>query len=243
MTTPQTAERPFFRSFDRAALAEGRAVVVEDGADNGVVFVSNGQVVPNQTLVVVDPETRAEVEDGTIGELWAHGQNMAAGYLNRPEETAATFANTLASRLPEGSHAGTAPDEGWMATGDLGTIVDGHTYITGRLKDLIVIAGRNHYPQDIEVTVGQATDHVNPVAIAAFSVEGDDVEKLIILAERADNADPAGDDTAIETIRGAVNAAHGVAPADIRILGAGEIARSSSAKIARRVARKNYLEQ
>ncbi|PFG27830.1 FadD32-like long-chain-fatty-acid--AMP ligase [Corynebacterium renale] len=243
VTTPQTAERPFFRSFDRAALAEGRAVVVEDGADNGVVFVSNGQVVPNQTLVVVDPETRAEVEDGTIGELWAHGQNMAAGYLNRPEETAATFANTLASRLPEGSHAGTAPDEGWMATGDLGTIVDGHTYITGRLKDLIVIAGRNHYPQDIEVTVGQATDHVNPVAIAAFSVEGDDVEKLIILAERADNADPAGDDTAIETIRGAVNAAHGVAPADIRILGAGEIARSSSAKIARRVARKNYLEQ
>lgn len=243
VTTPQTPERPLFRTFDRDALAEGRAVVVADGAENGVVFVSNGQVVPNQTLAIVDPGTRTEVADGTIGELWAHGQNMAAGYLNRPEETAATFANTLASRLPEGSHAGTAPDEGWMATGDLGTIVDGHTYITGRLKDLIVIAGRNHYPQDIEVTVAEATDHVNPVAVAAFSVEGEDVEKLVILAERADNADASGDDTAIETIRGAVNAAHGVAPADIRIVGAGEIARSSSAKIARRVARKNYLEQ
>lgn len=243
VTTPQNPERPVISRFDRDALGEGRVEFVDRDAENGVTFISNGQVVEPQRLVIVDPETRTEVADGTIGELWTHGENAAAGYLDRPEDTAATFNNTLAGRIDEGGHAADAPDEGWMATGDLGAIVDGEVYITGRLKDLIVVAGRNHYPQDIEYTVGAATDQVNSDAVAAFSVPGDDVEELIVLAERADDADPAGDAAAVDAIRAAVSHTHGVAPTEVRVQDPGTIARSSSAKIARRVAAKRYLAE
>lgn len=77
---------------------------------------------PHQHLAIVDPETRAEVKDGVIGEIWVHGPNMATGYLNRPEETAATFRNTLGERQQDGL----PEDDYWMATGDLATIVDGN---------------------------------------------------------------------------------------------------------------------
>ncbi|WPF66016.1 MULTISPECIES: FadD32-like long-chain-fatty-acid--AMP ligase [unclassified Corynebacterium] len=241
VSTPQTEERPVIAYFDREALSEGRAQKVEKGHPAAVPLISNGQSVAPQRLAVVNPETRQEVPDGTIGELWNHGEHMAAGYLNRPEETAETFANTLAGRLAEGSRAAGAPDEGWLATGDLGAIIDDEVFITGRLKDLIVIAGRNHYPQDIEFTVGQATEQVEPTAIAAFSIPGEDVEHLVILAERVEGAAEDGDAEAIQAIRTAVSAAHGVTPKDVQILAAGSIARTSSAKIARRVARKHYL--
>lgn len=243
VTTPQTPNRPVFAHFDRDALAEGRAEQVAADSGNAVTFASNGQVVRPQHLTLVDPETRTEVADGVVGEIWAHGQNMAAGYLDREEDTTETFKNTLAGRLSEGSRAEGAPDTGWMATGDLGTIIDGETYITGRLKDLVVIAGRNHYPQDIEYTVDTASGHIRPDSVAAFSVEGDDVEKLIIIAERDQNAEEAGDAAAVEAIRTAVSAAHGVVPEEIRIVAPNEIARSSSGKIARRVSRKNYLAE
>src|SRR5690625_7725818 len=91
----------------------------------------------------------------------------------------------MVERLSSVSRFEGAPDDDkWMATGDLGTILDGELYITGRLKDLIVIAGRNHYPQDIEGTIQEATDHVRPDSIAAFSVEGENTEQLSVLVER-----------------------------------------------------------
>ncbi|MGP6175237.1 FadD32-like long-chain-fatty-acid--AMP ligase [Corynebacterium sp. A21] len=243
VTTPQTPNRPVFASFDRDALAQGRAEVIAAEDENAVVFTSNGQVVSPQVLTLVDPATRAEIADGLVGEIWAHGQNMAAGYLDRPEDTADTFQNTLGERLAENSRAAGAPDSGWMATGDLGAIIDGEIYITGRLKDLIVIAGRNHYPQDVEYTVNQASAHIRPDSVAAFSIEGDDVEKLIIIAERDNGKDAADDAAAVAAIRTAISGAHGLVPEEIRIVEPGAIARTSSGKIARRVSRKNYLAQ
>ena len=127
-----------------------------------------------------------------------------------------------------------------LTTGDLGTLLDGHLYITGRVKDLIVVAGRNHYPQDIEATVMEASEHVRKDSVAAFAVPGEDVEKLVLLVERADTATPDGDADAIAAIRSAVTAKHGLAPTDIRFYAPGEIARSSSGKIARQVNAKNY---
>lgn len=233
VSTPQTEHRPRITHFDRDALAENRAEVVKQG----VPLVGVGQVVNAQKMVVVDPETREELPEGQIGELWAHGGNMAAGYLGREAETQETFRNTLGTRLTDGL----PEDDFWMATGDLAMIVDGELYITGRLKDLIIVAGRNHYPQDIEYTVDHASEHVRPYAVAAFAIEGDEVEKLIILAERDLNKDASGDAAAIEAIRAAVTNAHGVQPEDIRIVAPDEIARSSSGKIARRVAKKRYL--
>lgn len=244
VSTPQTDKRPLIIYADREKLSEGVVEVVEENQDNAVPLMSNGSVVQPQALVVVDPETRTELADGQIGEFWAHGQNMALGYLDRPEETAATFHNTLIARLHENSRAAGFPDDNrWMATGDLGAIIDNEVYITGRLKDLIVVAGRNHYPQDIEYTVDHATDHVEPAAIAAFAIEGDDVEKLVIFAERERTKDESGDAAAIEAIRAAVTKNHGVVPHEIRIVGLGEIPRSSSGKIARRVCKNAYLAE
>ena len=236
VSTPQTEKRPVISHFNRAELAAGRAVI-EDKSEDTVAYASNGQCVPHQHLAIVDPETRAEVKDGVIGEIWVHGPNMATGYLNRPEETAATFRNTLGERLQDGL----PEDDYWMATGDLATIVDGELYITGRLKDLIVIAGRNHYPQDIEGTVQAASVQVRPDSVAAFSVEGNDSESLVLLVERADDAQPSGDAEATEAIRTAVTAHHGITPDDIVWKAPGEINRTSSGKIARRVAKNNYV--
>ncbi|GAB2513913.1 Long-chain-fatty-acid--AMP ligase FadD32 [Corynebacterium atrinae] len=241
VATPQTDERPLVSHFDRDKLAEGIIEFIDRDSDKAAAFTSNGQVVRPQALTIVDPATRAELPDGRVGEMWAIGENMAAGYLGRDEETADTFRNTLGERLAEGSRADGRPDEGWMATGDLGAFVNGHLYITGRLKDLIVIAGRNHYPQDIEYTVMAASDQVRPDSLAAFSIEGDDVEKLILVIERDEKADAANDAAAAEAIRAAVTSAHGVTPADIRFVGPNEINRSSSGKIARRVVQKAYL--
>lgn len=246
VTTPQTPERPLISHFNRDKLAEGVVEFVEKDSDLAVAFASNGQVVRPQALTIVDPETKAELPDGQIGELWVKGDNLAAGYLGREAETAETFGNTLGERLPESRVAGVS-DDGWLATGDLGAIVDGETYITGRLKDLIVIAGRNHYPQDIEFTVMNASGHVRPDSVAAFSVTREDsaesTEQLVLVIERDDKADPTGDAAATEDIRAAVTAAHGVTPADIRFVGPNEIQRSSAGKIARRVIQKAYLSE
>ena len=236
VSTPQTDKHPVISHFNRAELAAGRAII-EDKSDATVAYASNGQCVPHQHLAIVDPETRAEVEDGVIGEIWVHGPNMATSYLNRPEETTATFRNTLGERQQDGL----PEDDYWMATGDLAAIVDGELYITGRLKDLIVIAGRNHYPQDIESTVQAASTQVRPDSVAAFSVEGKDSESLVLLVERADDAQPADDAEASAAIRTAVTSHHGITPDDIVWKAPGEINRTSSGKIARRVAKKNYV--
>lgn len=233
VTTAQTEDRPKFLKLDRAKLAEGRAVESADG----VIMASNGQPVRWMDFAIVDPETRNEVEEGTIGEIWIHGANVAGGYLDRPEETAETFANSIGATLQEG-----LPADGWLATGDLGTLIDGELYITGRLKDLIVVAGRNHYPQDIEITVQEATDHVRTDSVAAFAVPGEDVERLILFVERSEDATAEGDLAAEDTIRAAVTTVHGVSPDVIEFFVPNEIARSSSGKIARRVNMKNYLE-
>ena len=235
VTTPQTDNRPYTVYFDREKLADGQAVTVSS-PDNAVTATAVGEVVRPQWLVVVDPESRDELADGLIGELFIHGPNVAAGYYERPDDTEETFVNRIGTPGPRA--AGAPDDDAWLATGDLGAFVDDQLFITGRRKDLIVIAGRNHYPADIERTVAEATDQVAPAGIAAFSVPGEDVEKLVILAERVGSADDA---EVIEAITKAVSSAHGVKPADVRILNQGDILRSSSGKIARKVNQKNYI--
>ncbi|HJF12308.1 MAG TPA: acyl-CoA synthase, partial [Corynebacterium falsenii] len=142
----------------------------------------------------------------------------------------------------DNSRAEGADEDNWMRTGDLAVILDDHVYITGRLKDLIIVAGRNHYPQDIEATADESTEHTAGAVIAAFAVQGEDVEGLVIVAERDPDSDPSGDDQAIEDIRAAVSQKHGVQPQDVRIVAPGRLPRSTANKIARRVAAKAYLD-
>ncbi|SDL97453.1 fatty acid CoA ligase FadD32 [Corynebacterium mycetoides] len=228
------ADTPSFTRFDREQLAQGKAVESAEG----LPMASTGRPVPWMNLAIVDPQTHNQVEDGTIGEIWVHGANVAGGYLDREEETRETFGNTLNEALGEG-----LPSDGWLATGDLGANVGDQVYITGRLKELIVIAGRNHYPQDIEATVMEATDHVRPDSVAAFAVPGDDVERLVLFVERADEASADGDLAAEDTIRAAVTSTHGISPDVIEFYAPNEIARSSSGKIARRVNMQKFLKR
>ena len=262
VTTPQTEDRPKLRVFDRDQLNEGKAVEVAGelaATGKAVPIMSVGEPGPSLFMAIVDPASGKEVAEGTVGEVWLHGGNIAAGYLNREDDTTETFRNSLpaAHRLGEGSAVADAPDDdNWLRTGDLAVVFDGQLYITGRIKDLVVVAGRNHYPQDIEATAvaaaNQETSHLLPGVVAAFAVSAADAaasgadsgsgsEGLVIIAERDPEADAAGDEAAIAAIRAAVTSTHGVQPDDIRIVAMDAIPRSSANKIARRVAAKLYL--
>ena len=240
VATPQTENHPRIGYFDREALTEGKAVQVSEGErEKAAAVASVGHPVGLSHVLIVDPETKKEVGEGTIGEIWIHGDNLASGYFERPADNASTFNQTLA----QATDPQVPLDSNWLATGDLATKIDGEIFITGRLKDLVVIAGRNHYPADIELTVAQASDHVSPTGVAAFAVPGADVEELIIMAERADDATEGADEQAVEAITAAVATTHGVRPSVVRIVEPGAIARSSSGKIARKVNQQRYLAE
>ena len=236
---------------DRDQLGAGRAVPVAADAPNAVAQVSCGQIARSQWGVIANPEAEAELADGEVGEIWLHGDNVGRGYWARPEETERVFGNKLQSRLAVGSHADGAPDEAtWLRTGDLGVYLDGELYITGRIKDLIIMDGRNHYPQDIEATTAEASPAVRSGYVAAFSVPagdrpgataGEAGERLVIVAERAAGAGRADPQPVIDAIRAAVSRRHSLPVADVRLVAAGAIPRTTSGKLARRACREQYL--
>jgi fatty-acyl-CoA synthase len=229
--------------FDSDLLAAGQAVRVDRDTPGAVPHVSCGVVARSLRAVVVDPGTGAELPDGSVGEFWLHGDNVARGYWRRPEETRAIFGAQLSARLPSGSRAaGVAQDAHWLRTGDLGMFVDGQLYVTGRIVDLLSVDGRNLYPQDIEATAADASPLVRRGYAAAFTVPRGDGAELVIIAERATGTARLDSGPAIEAIRAAVQQRHGPTPADIRFLPAGAIPRTTSGKLARRACRAEYLD-
>ncbi|MCP9625332.1 long-chain-fatty-acid--AMP ligase FadD32, partial [Nocardia otitidiscaviarum] len=219
---------------DRGELNAGRMTPVEPDADSAVAQVSCGYVALSQWAVIVDPENGKERPDGEVGEIWLHGQNMGIGYWGRPEESIATFHNTLTARQPMGSHAeGTAPGAKWMRTGDFGAYLDGELYITGRVKDLVIVDGRNHYPQDLEYTAQEASTALRPGFVAAFSVPADQLppevesgpgesgEVLVVVAERGTGAAKLDPQPIAEAVRAAIAKRHGVTVRDLLLVPAG----------------------
>jgi fatty-acyl-CoA synthase len=229
---------------DREQLGAGHAVQVAADAPNAVAQVSCGQVARSLWGVIVDPHGR-ELPDGDVGEIWLQGNNVGKGYWGLPEDTRHAFGARLAGQLAEGSHADGADVGGdWLRTGDLGVYLDGELYVTGRIADLVVIDGRNHYPQDIEATAADASPMVRRGYATAFSLsaDSDGGDRLVIIAERAAGTSRADPQQAIEAIRDAVLDRHGVAPAEVRFLPAGAIPRTTSGKLARLACRTQYLE-
>ncbi|HKP42956.1 fatty acyl-AMP ligase [Mycobacterium sp.] len=239
VSTIEPSAEPTVSYFDREQLAGDRAVRIAADAPNAVAHVACGQVARSQWAVIVDAETAEELSDGTVGEIWLHGDNVCRGYWGRPDESRATFGARLQSRLSAGSHADGAPAAGeWLRTGDLGTYLDGELYVIGRIADLVTIDGAHHYPQNIEASAAEASPMVRRGYVAAFT---DERQRLVIVAERA--AGTARDDPqpAIEAIRKRVSQEHGLAVFDIRFLPAGAIPRTTSGKLARRACRARYL--
>jgi len=237
---------------DRDQLGRGRAVRVEADAPNALVQVSCGEVAVSQWAAIVDHDTGEELPDERVGEIWLHGDNIGRGYWARPEETEYTFGNKLQSRLDSGSHAeGAKADATWLRTGDLGVYIDGDLYITGRIKDMVIVDGRNHYPQDIEATVGEASEGIRHGFVAAFSVPArelpngsptDTSEKLVIVAERGPGAGRADPQPIVDAVRRAVSRKHAINVYDVRLVAAGVIPRTTSGKLARRACRAEYLD-
>jgi acyl-CoA synthetase (AMP-forming)/AMP-acid ligase II len=239
---PDAAPRAVY--LDRDQLGAGTAVQVAPDSPNAIAQVSCGTVARSQWAVIVDPETDTELADGQVGEIWLQGDNIGRGYWRRPEETELTFGNKLQSRLAIGSRAdGTEYGETWLRTGDLGVFVDGQLHITGRIKDMIIVDGRNHYPQDIEATVAAASSAIRAGYVAAFAVPADDGagEQLVVIAERAAGAGKVDPEPVLAAVRAAVSRTHALPIADVRVVAAGTIPRTTSGKLARRACRAEYL--
>ena len=243
VSTIDLSAAPTVVYLDRDQLSRNCAVPVPRDAPNAVASVSCGRIARSQWGVIVNTETEAEVSDGEVGEIWLHGNNIGQGYWARPDETARVFGNKLQRRLSSGSHADGAPSNAtWLRTGDLGVYLNGELHITGRIKDMIIVDGRNHYPQDIEATTAEASPKVRSGYVAAFSVPGDDGgERVVIVAERAPGAGRADLQPVIDAIRAAVSRRHSLPLADVLMVAAGAIPRTTSGKLARRACRAMYL--
>lgn len=260
-TTP-AGEPPKIVHVDRDELNRQHFVEVSADAANAVAQASAGKVGVAEWAAIVDSETATELPDGQIGEIWIHGQNMGIGYWGKPEETQATFQNILKSRT-EPSHADGAADDGtWVRTGDYGTYYEGDLYITGRVKDLVIIDGRNHYPQDLEYSAQEASRALRTGYVAAFSVPANELpeevfedshaglkrvpddtsEQLVIVAERAPGSHKLEVGPIADDIRAAIAVRHGVTVRDVLLTSAGAIPRTSSGKIGRRACRAAYLD-
>ncbi|MDA4108031.1 fatty acyl-AMP ligase [Mycolicibacterium holsaticum] len=228
---------------DREQLGAGRAVEVPPDAENAVPQVSCGRVARSQWAVIVDPNTGTELPDGQVGEIWLHGANIGRGYWGRADQTEAVFQNKLQSRLDVDSHAEGAPSGGyWLRTGDLGMYHDGGLYIVGRIKDMIIVDGRNHYPQDLEATAAGVSPAVRAGFVVAFGIPDGNGERLVIVAERAPGAGKADPQPVADAIRAAVSRHHALPVADVKLVAAGTIPRTTSGKLARRACRAEYLE-
>jgi acyl-CoA synthetase (AMP-forming)/AMP-acid ligase II len=190
--------------------------------------------------VIVDPETLQPCEEAKVGEIWVAGPCVAQGYWHRPEETARTFQAHLAS--------GEGP---FLRTGDLGVLQHDNLFITGRLKDLIILGGRNLYPQDIEFTVEQAHPAIRAGHCVAFSTEWEGEERLIILAEierrylpATDGAGTSGSDIRqiVECVRRTIAERHDVRVQQVVLLRPGDILKTSSGKVQRRACRTAFVQ-
>ncbi len=260
-TTPMDAE-PTITPVDRDELNGGRFVPVPDDSTKAVPQAGAGKIGVAEWAVIVDNDTATELPDGQIGEIWISGQNMGTGYWGKPEETIATFQNILKSRTNPSHAEGATDDATWVRTGDLGAYYDGELYITGRVKDLVIIDGRNHYPQDLEYSAQEATKALRTGFVAAFSVPAnrlpdevfenahsglkrdpdDTSEQLVIVGERAPGSHKLDMGPIADDIRAAIAVRHGVTVRDVLLTPAGAIPRTSSGKIGRRACRAAYLD-
>lgn len=260
-TTPPNTP-PTVIHVDRDELNNHRFVQVAPDAPSAVAQVSAGKIGVDEWAAIVDPETASEVPDEHIGEIWLHGKNLGLGYWGKEEETAETFHNILKSRISQ-SHAEGAEDDGlWVRTGDYGTYFNGDLYIAGRIKDLVIIDGRNHYPQDLEYSAQEASKALRTGYVAAFSVPAnqlpqevfdnphtglkfdpdDTSEQLVIVAERAPGTHKLDYQPIADGIRAAIAVRHGVTVRDLLLVQSGTIPRTSSGKIGHRACRSAYLD-
>ncbi|HVR99639.1 MAG TPA: AMP-binding protein, partial [Thermoanaerobaculia bacterium] len=220
---------------DAAALEAGKVIAAAGPDPRSRDLVGSGGIPEGQRIAVVDPSTLRRIAPGEVGEVWvAAGPGIPRGYWGRPEATRETFEARLDGE--EGS---------FLRTGDLGFVGDGELFVTGRIKDLIILRGRNLYPQDIERTAeASAPRRLAAGAGAAFPIEVDGEERLVVAQELQPRVQPdeAGIQEIAAAIRRAVAEEHEAQVYDVVLLRPGEVPKTSSGKVQRRACRLLYLD-
>jgi phthiocerol/phenolphthiocerol synthesis type-I polyketide synthase C len=229
-TCPPARVPPRAIEVSRAGVEDGRVAPPRDAAD-ARALVSLGPSIAGQEVVVVDPETARRRPAGTIGEIWVRGPSVARGYWRKPEETERAFAARLAG-------GGEGP---YLRTGDLGFLDGGELFVTGRCKDLIIVDGKNHYPQDLELAAERVDPAVRPGSCAAFSVDEDGArERVVLVAEVGRPAAELPADLA-DRIRARARAEIGVDLDEVVLIKRGTLPKTSSGKVQRFQCRAAYL--
>ena len=222
------AAPPVTLTVSSAALRQNRVEVAPPAHPEAYALVGCGCTLADQQIEVVNPDTLRVCSPGQIGEIWVAGPNVAQGYWNQPDKTTETFHARL--------DTGAGP---YLRTGDLGFLQNDELYVTGRLKDLIIIRGRNHYPQDIELTVEKSHPALRPGCCAAFSISVDGDERLVVAQEVGRQGADANE--VIQAIRQAVTEQHELQVYAVMLLEAGSIPKTSSGKIQRHACRAAFL--
>ena len=232
VVTPRPGDPSKLVHFDAEKLSVGQAE--RCAGSDGTPLFSYG-VPESPTVRIVDRETLTECPAGTVGEIWVHGANVAMGYWQNPQLTERTFGATLVA-----APAGT-PEEAWLRTGDLGFFFDGELFIVGRDKDLLVVYGRNHYPDDIEATIQEITGG----RTAAIAVPDGRTEKLVAIVELKKKGD--SDEDALDAlgrvkreVTSAISNAHGLSASDVLVVAPGSIPITTSGKVRRAACVEQY---
>ncbi len=224
VSRPTHGAGPVVSTFDGAALSARRAEPVHGDAVTDREIVSCGAPALETEIAVVDPETGRRLPDGGVGEIRVRGSSVADGYWDRPEASAYTFDATVDG------------ERGWLRTGDLGFVHGGDLHIAGRIKDVIIVRGKNHYPQDLERTVESAHPAIRPGCVAAFALEEDGGEGVGVVVEIEPSA--AGELDAIEAaVRGILATEHALTVHGIALVGPRTAPKTSSGKIQRQAAK------
>ncbi len=224
---------PVMRSFDAKSLESNQVVEALPEEEGARTLIGCGAALLDQEVMIVDPETMIQVPEGRVGEIWVAGPSVAQGYWRRAEESANTFRAYL-------KDSGRGP---YLRTGDLGFIHNGELFVTGRLKDLIIVHGRNYYPQDIEQTIERTHPLLRPGASAVFTVDVGGRERLgaVVEIERGRNRTPEELEEVFSAMRRAVSADHEIPVEAIILIKAGSIPKTSSGKIQRHACRNGFL--
>lgn len=224
------AAEPIYHGVDAGALAQDRVV---DADTSPRYLVGCGQGWLDTKIAVVDPTELTLCDPDQVGEIWVSGRSVAQGYWQRPTATAETFA----ARLPSGEGP-------FLRTGDLGYLHNGELFVTGRLKDVVIVRGRNHYPQDIELTVQQSHPALKIDCGAAFTVDDNGEDRLVVVQEVHRQALRQLDVEAIAAaIRRAVAEEHELEVAAIALVKPASIPKTSSGKIQRRACKTGFLTE
>ncbi|WP_170973336.1 non-ribosomal peptide synthetase/type I polyketide synthase [Rhizobium sp. FKY42] len=232
VTTSFDMSGPRFQTVDCNALEGGRAVDVPENAPSSRTYVSNGSERSGQDVSIVDPQTLEPLNEGEVGEIWVAGDHVAWGYWNRSQATAETFKARSTQSIRVESE--------YLRTGDLGFIREGHLYVTGRLKDMMILRGQCHYPNDLEASLAGAHPNIVGGAAAAFSIAGEDgAEKVVIVQEvRRNDTFDAAEITAV--IRDVIGREHGIGLHDVVLIRKGTLKRTTSGKVRRSDMRRAY---